>query len=521
MSNGQITSNVLENLKAWAQSTHAKIGTNGIFVFGSLIQRDGVQFDNRSDVDLLIQIPEEKITPLERLTWIEELRLCKMELEIALMQLLKRANASEVISSIVVVTKLDIEANVHKDGAVGFFSENAFRNLLDDVEYHGLPKVGAIEQPDRLVIECLKFAQKKRNVFLAVSPNGTDLSRDFNETDPLPKDIMRFAAMARQLARPSTIPGAEIDTQRGLDYLTHFLYEFETSNEKYQALHNTVSVRRGARGIAECISPIQQLLLSEIIVDSAIRFNADALASRLRSKMISESLLPSIKGVESTVFFSDRFAHAFPGSRNIQWFDDGEEIRVRMNRLLKEPLQFAETTPIWWWRNGNLDISSFHDLGNGEYIMNSDELKITKIAAVHSGQYYRAFVYVEVAAMEPTGLYPSTVSRIVESKLEGDAFGYYWEEYGLVDGRHLITRAEYDDGAAKINGELQDIHGRNVLRCRYVTPYNFVIAAHGSPINNSNFDQTLEVILRGMLSGDATIEELVNAVGKLPKNERF
>jgi hypothetical protein len=79
--------------------------------------------------------------------------------------------------------------------------------------------------------------------------------------------------------------------------------------------------------------------------------------------------------------------------------------------------------------------------------------------------------------MPPTGLYEHTEARITEELRGKGEFGYYWEEYGLADGVHPINRAELDDGAAVINGVLQDIRGRNVLRVRYVTPYNFVIAA--------------------------------------------
>lgn len=521
MSNNQLTEKVLAKLKEWAKNTHQEIGSDGIYVFGSLIRRGGVQFEDRSDIDLLIQIPAAEITPWGRSEWIAKLHNHKQALELDLMRLLTRTDASEAISSVVVVTGLDIEANVHKDGAIGFFSENLFLDLLSGTEHNGLPAVSKGSQPKRLVVECLKFSQKKRNIFLAVSPNGSEKTSDFDEVDPLPKDIMRYAAMARQLEKPSTISGADTDTQRGLDYLTHHLYEFETVNEVYQTLHNTVSVRRGARGLSTKVSSIQQLLLTEIVVDAAMRVHFEEIAAQASAKESVTSALPSFNGNDSAVFFSNRFAQAFPGIRGVEWFDDPAEIRARMSRLLKEPLQFKEATPIWWWRNANLQIEKFVDLGNGEYLMNTDELRISKIAAVHGGQYYRAFVYVEVAPMEPTGLYPNTPRRILENKTKEDVFGYHWEEYGLVDGVHMVTRAAYDDGAAKIDGEIQEISGRSELRCRYVTPYNFVIAAHDSPINNPQFDRVLENFLNRILSGEATVEELADAAKKLPKRNGY
>ncbi len=119
--------------------------------------------------------------------------------------------------------------------------------------------------------------------------------------------------------------------------------------------------------------------------------------------------------------------------------------------------------------------------------------------------------------MSPVGFYPSTEQRIAEETSGQGIFGYYWEEYGLVDGAHLITRAQYDDGAAMIEGQLQDVRGRTELRLRYVTPYNFIIAANGSAINNGDFDEVLVEKLDAMLRGEDRIEELAKAVSRLPK----
>ncbi|MFC5461869.1 hypothetical protein [Massilia niabensis] len=518
MSTNRPIQKLFEKLKEWSKSTHDAIQTEGVYVFGSLVHNEGAQFNDQSDVDLLIQIPSTKTTPMDRVHWIVDLHNLKSQLEVDLMRLLSRDSRQPIVS-IVVASKLDIEANVHKDGAVGFFSENIFYDLLNDISLQGLPAVKTGFQPARLVVECFKFAQKKRNEFLAVSANGSERVKEFDGEDPLPKDVMRYAAMARQLAKPTSIPGADTDTQRGLDYLTRYLYDFETISSEYQELHNAVSVRRGARGTASKISPFQQLLLSEIIVDSAISFNSSAVAAEGSAGIETIAELPKFTSPDSAVFFAERFSQAFPGNRGVQWFDKPDEIQVRLERLLCEPIEFSDTTPIWWWRNGNLQIEKFVRENNGNYLMNNDELRISKIAAVHGGQYYRSFVYVEVDAMSPTGLYPSAEQGISEFKPGTGAFGYYWEEYGLVDGQHLVTRGEYDDGAAVINGILQDISGRTQLRCRYTTPYNFIIAPHNSPINNSHFDHVLEFFLNGILQGDRSLDELAAAVKKLPKRE--
>ncbi len=72
------------------------------------------------------------------------------------------------------------------------------------------------------------------------------------------------------------------------------------------------------------------------------------------------------------------------------------------------------------------------------------------------------------------------------------------------------------DGAAHIGNELVDIRGRTKLRVRYLTSYNFVIAAHGSPINNTGFDARLKEYMNRMLQGEHMLEAMLKDVVQLP-----
>ena len=83
-----------------------------------------------------------------------------------------------------------------------------------------------------------------------------------------------------------------------------------------------------------------------------------------------------------------------------------------------------------------------------------------------------------------------------------------------------MTRAEYDDGAAVIDDKVVDLNGKAKLRIRYITPYNFIICAHFNPMNSSAYDGMLERILNGILKGQSSVEEIVEAVKKMPKNNR-
>lgn len=230
---------------------------------------------------------------------------------------------------------------------------------------------------------------------------------------------------------------------------------------------------------------------------------------------IKKPSIPSLRGVDSTVFFAERFAQTFPGARGIKWFNDKSDIKMRLAKLLEQPLIFSDGTPMWWWRGfRNMHIEHFDSLDAGIFLMNVDELNIHKIAAVQFDSGDRSFVYVETNAMEATGLYAEDEDRIAHSIKRQ---GFYDEEYGLHLNTQPVTRGEYDDGAALIAGNLVDIRGNVELRVRYTTPYNFLIASNGSPINNPTFDRQSEKLLNGLLSGDVRFGDLVKEIQKLPR----
>jgi hypothetical protein len=203
--------------------------------------------------------------------------------------------------------------------------------------------------------------------------------------------------------------------------------------------------------------------------------------------------------------------------RGVAWFEDSETIAQRLGILLEQPLTFEEGRLAGWWRGPqNLHIEHFEHIEGSHFLMDVEELNIKRIAAVNQGIYYRTFVYIETVADQPTGLYPA-VANVLARQIE--TFGYANEEYGLVDDKLPVSRAEYDDGAAVIGGRPVDIRGRVALRIRFISSYNFLIAPFMSPINNKNFDYALQSYLDRLLQGDDVFEEMYAAILRLPKRE--
>ncbi|MEQ8178163.1 MAG: hypothetical protein RIA10_07510 [Amphiplicatus sp.] len=501
-----MTKEILDLLTKWAGSLTSSNGAGGVYVFGSLIYRNGAQFGPASDIDLVLLFPTKLKTSEERLQWLQSLHAEKRTLENELAKALGRP-ADKPICSFVVPTAIEVEGNLHKDGSPAFFNSNRFLNLLTNKPTEGLPGSGTQPVADPLAQMCFRFAQKKRNQYLDVSGDGATAFADFDESDPLPKDIMRHAAMASALATPGYEKGAEYDIQAGLDFLTNKLYEARQTSPFMDELHNRISIRRNARGKREAVSARDQAFLAEWIFDQA----ENALVAKARAKAAARPRLQE----HSTVFFAKRFGDAFPGVRGIASFEDAAEIKERLDILFKPPIKFENGSPIWMWRDGNIPIEGYQAGEPGFYLMGPWEFNITKLVAVGLPNYYQNFVYIETAAMPSVGVDGLTENMIAESVKHS---GYCWEEYGLVDGEHAVRRAEYDDGSARINGKLQQISGRVELRIRQLAPYNFVLAASLSPINNSNFDRDFGVIMNGLLRGDNSVEELAKAIRQLPKN---
>lgn len=223
--------------------------------------------------------------------------------------------------------------------------------------------------------------------------------------------------------------------------------------------------------------------------------------------------MPASSGEE---LFSQRFAKAFPGVRGEQWFENEEEIASRLTTFFAPPIKFIDGHVSWWFRGGScLHIENFEHIEGRRYLMDINELNIGRVCAVNQGIYYRCWIYVETLPDVASGAYPPPDD---ERRREIMAWqGYIDEEFGLVDDGSCVTRAEYDDGATVADGKPIDLSGRVQLRARYLTPYNFILAPNGSPINNPQAEQELAGYLNALLRGEDVFDDMAQAIRRLPR----
>lgn len=227
------------------------------------------------------------------------------------------------------------------------------------------------------------------------------------------------------------------------------------------------------------------------------------------------TVLPTPIGGTRASEFDDRFARAFPGIREVTWLDDPEDIKARLDILFEDPLEYQSGKLLGWWRGiRDLPINRYRHIEDSHFLVGNTEMNISRIAVVHNPSAYRKWIYIEDAGYPPVGLYEHTRDNVEEMKR---VFGYAYEEYGLVDGSLPITRAEYDDAAAIIDGRPVDVMGRTELRIRHLSMYNTIIAPFKSPLTERTFQRRFNDLMDEILSGTSTFETLQQEIDRLPR----
>lgn len=286
--------------------------------------------------------------------------------------------------------------------------------------------------------------------------------------------------------------------------------------------------------INECVKhPLKKFLWKSIIngISSYHFFNKSTNAEEQQTINIGERKIPLVKATEeSTVFFARGMASAFPGVRGLIEITNSKTIRKCLKVLLQDPLRFThglegcDTAPVWWLRGGsNMYISFFTALHSGKFLIDIKEIKIKRLLvyrdfAILSNQY----VYVETLPDKPCGCYKNHTPDYITKIAKED--GYFEEEYAdfkpyrFLLAKH-ISRSDFDDNATIIFGKHFELGNNAKLRKRFLTPYNFIICADGSPYNCDEFSFTSEPIFRGMLEGTITDNDFHQYMMKFHKRK--
>ena len=155
---------------------------------------------------------------------------------------------------------------------------------------------------------------------------------------------------------------------------------------------------------------------------------------------------------ETTVFFSDRFADAFPGCRHVLVINDPAETLRRLDILLQKPLSIeieakrrlgpALTQSGGFGAARMRPRRSYRRIRN-YFLMPTDDIlfigvelhRVRRVVAFGSTSSRAKVVYVETDGVPPSGLYGDGSSEYARER------GYRYEEVGVYRGR-FIRREE-------------------------------------------------------------------------------
>lgn len=265
----QVREEVLVNLRAWAAQAKEK-GMSSAYVFGSFVSGNGAEFDPaKSDLDLLVTFPETAANALERVRLMIALASLTSDLEVRLMRVLKTSDVEKSTVSINVVTKLELDLRIHKGGERSLY-EGRFLDLLDEeAEPGSLPGGRNLDHElYRSAIAAPRGAQAYRNEFVRSTANGTPSVAPWVDDDPVPKQLARAASRLQHQVN-TLEQDDEWSVNAGYLSIEGLIANRKGRDPTFAALAQKLATRRGGRGIRAPLSPEEQLLMWEVLVDEA------------------------------------------------------------------------------------------------------------------------------------------------------------------------------------------------------------------------------------------------------------
>ncbi|MEO9517550.1 MAG: hypothetical protein ABJH45_10195 [Paracoccaceae bacterium] len=119
-------------ISEWVGSNKASETFDGVFIFGSLIHRNGRHFVPQgslaSDVDLILTFRDELTGAISRTRALVDLRAVVQSLEQTTATVLKRATPEEIYS-LLPITSYEIHQCIHKGHDPKLFTANLFLNV--------------------------------------------------------------------------------------------------------------------------------------------------------------------------------------------------------------------------------------------------------------------------------------------------------------------------------------------------------------------------------------------------------
>lgn len=283
--------NVRDQIADWIQEYKLERFFSNFYVFGSLIHRDGRHFIaggvTASDVDLLIRFDDRISGAVDRWTALCTFREHVGNLEHRVASALNRPSA-EPIFSILPLTSYEIRQCIHKGHDPKLLTDNIFFDVVENTQQEdGLSQIADYQYHYENLepFSVMKLCQKYRNGFLAANNLGKFPLQNFDDDEPLPKELMRSAAILRFFDGDKENSARRTDLEEGAKYLQALIDGRADENANLKCVSEKLSGRTFHRGKSEPLTPQDMLLMHEELFDRAMQLVVPSVRDAVREMM--------------------------------------------------------------------------------------------------------------------------------------------------------------------------------------------------------------------------------------------
>jgi serine/threonine protein kinase len=200
--------------------------------------------------------------------------------------------------------------------------------------------------------------------------------------------------------------------------------------------------------------------------------------------------------------FNDVLRFCFPGKRRTFEITDN----LKFDRLLTQLNEVSDKIQLWWTQgSSNMPIEKFEKLNDKTWLIDYTEIQIEKIWVTKDNYSYdHQYIILKTKAMANFDVYDE------QNAMYREEAAWFMDRY--------ITREEYDDGVADINGESVWLEGKAELRVRNLQPQYYFIATNSHPILLDENDSIVSRIYEKLIEFDTLEDEDIKILGKLGRH---
>jgi len=196
--------------------------------------------------------------------------------------------------------------------------------------------------------------------------------------------------------------------------------------------------------------------------------------------------------------FGNVMSSSFPKILNKLYHVENEN---EINRFLQN-LSKVDFKDELWWSDGTASSEfNFVHLNNNIWLMSNYETTIKALWVYFDCSLSNDMAFLHLGAMPRFGIYGNTEN---------------YEEVAIVDGKHIISRIEYDNNHAEINGEIVNLSEHNVeIRCRSLKDWYVFIGTSFNCIMQHGADQLIGDFINnmhGFASCETSLHELLRQI---------